>query len=132
MNPSKQVDLFPNPMAVSTHPVRLELKGSIPSFKNNKILITKGPKGRPLDRPLLITKPEYQKRMAEIVESFVCQLLSAFQTADGKTLTGCSLRSAIALSTPGDDAWTWVPEITIKGVLCAPGQEGASILIERL
>jgi hypothetical protein len=113
-------------------PLKLEVKGIVPSFKNNKILITKGPSGKPLERPLLITKPEYQKKMAEITESFVLQLLSAFRTDSGGTLTGCSLRSAIALSMPADDCWTQIPEIHLKAELCEPGQEGASIMIERL
>jgi len=51
---------------------------------------------------LLITKPEFQKRMQEITESFVLQLVSAFPTGDGATLTGRSLRSAIASSMPAD------------------------------
>lgn len=113
-------------------PVTLTAAGIIPSMKNNKMLITRNPRGKPLDRPLLITKPEYQKRMAEITESFVLQLLSAFQTESGETLTGCSLRSAIASFMPADDAWTHIPEIHLKAELCEPGQEGAVLVIERL
>jgi hypothetical protein len=132
MSNSLQWDMFSVPMASIAKPLALEVRGTIPSFKNSKMLITKDPRGRPLRRALLITKPEFQKRMSEIVDSFVSQLLSAFQTAEGQTLTGSSLRCAIALSVPADDCWTMVPEISIQGELCQPGQEGASITIERL
>jgi len=132
MNKLSQPGLWPAPMDSITKSLILEVKGSIPSFKNNKMLLTKMPSGRPLDRPLLITKPEYQKRIAEIEDSFVSQLLCAFQTDDGQTLTGSSLRCAIALSVPEDDCWTQVPEIHFRGEPCARGQEGATVLIERL
>jgi hypothetical protein len=122
-----QPELFSKPT-----PLTLEIIGLIPSFKNHKMIITKGPGGRPLPRPLLITKPEYQERMKQITESFVLQLLSAFRTDSGETLTGCSLRSAIALCMPADDCWTQIPEIHLKAELCEPGEVGATILIERL
>lgn len=122
----QQLSLEPTP------PLTLEVKGIVPSFKNNKILITKSPKGKLLDRPLLITKPEYQKRMEQITESFRLQLLSAFRTESGETLTGCLLRSAIACAMPADDAWTHIPQIQIKAELCEEGQEGATVEITRL
>lgn len=132
MNNSPQKDMWPAPMVSITSPLVLEIRGDIPSFKNQKMILTKLPNGRPLRRPLLITKPEFQKRMREIEDSFVLQLLSAFRTSDGKTLTGRLLRSAIALSVPADDCWTWLPEIRIRAELCAKGQEGATITLERL
>lgn len=113
-------------------PVVLTITGLIPGKKNNKMLITKDPRGRPLRKPLLITKPEYQKALEKITESLRCQLLSACQTASGGTLTASSLRSWIALSMPADDAWTHVPQMTIRGELCEPGQEGAVVTIKRL
>jgi hypothetical protein len=122
-----QPDLFQKPK-----PLILTVSGPIPSFKNNKILIAKGPSGRPLERPLMITKPEFQKVMAKMVDSFVSQLQCAFQTGDGATLTGCSLRSAIALSVPADDCLTQVPEIHIRAEMVEKGREGATIVIERL
>jgi hypothetical protein len=127
----QQLTFNPEPKIPSK--LTLELRGLvIPSFKNNKILIAKSPQGKPLDRPLLITKPEFQKIMARMVASIESQLRCAFRTEDGATLTGVSLRSAIALSMPEDDCWTQVPEISIRGELCEPGQEGATITIERL
>lgn len=127
-----QPDLFASPTVPLPSRVVLEVRGIVVSFKNSKILIAKGRNGRPLPRPLLITKPELQKRMQEITESFVLQLLSAFQTSDGATLTGRSLRFAIASCTPADDCWTCLPEIHLKAELCAPGQEGATIVLERI
>jgi hypothetical protein len=131
---SPQKDLFLTPLPAScSRPVTIELRGIVvPSFKNNKILIAKSPSGKPLERPLLITKPENQKTMDKITDSIALQLLSAFRTDDGVTLTGRSLRCAIASCVPEDDCWTKVPEITIKGELCEPGNEGATIIIERL
>jgi hypothetical protein len=116
----------------SAKPLTLTVEGIVPSFKNNKVLIAKGPSGKPLERPLLITKPEYQKKMKLITESFVLQLLSAFRTDSGEILTGCSLRSAIACALPEDDAWTHIPEILIRAEICEPGQEGGSITITRI
>lgn len=123
-----QNELFAKPK-----PLVLEIKGQvIPSFKNSKMMITKTPQGVPLKEPILITDPDLQKRMKRITASFVSQLLSAFRTDTGETLTGCSLRSAIAYSMPDDDCWTRIPEIRIRAELCAPGNEGATILLERL
>jgi hypothetical protein len=132
MNNLEQKDFFSVPVAPIIKPLVLEVKGSVPSFKNSKMLVTRGPHGRPLPRPMLVTKPEYQKRMSEIEESFVLQLLSAFRTEEGQTLTGSSLRCAIALSVPADDCWLMIPEIHIRGELCLPGQEGATVTIERI
>ena len=132
MNNSSQPDFFAVQTVPITKPLVLQVRGAIPSFKNQKMLVTKGPHGRPLRRPLLITKPEFQTRMKEIEESFVLQLLSAFQTVEGQTLTGSSLRCAIALSVPEDDCWTQIPDQHILGELCRPGEEGATITVERL
>lgn len=130
--PSDQKDLFLGQTG-GLKPVVLEIKGQvIPSFKNNKMLITKKPNGQPLREPMLITRPDLQKRMAKITESFVSQLRCAFRTESGEILTGCSLQSAIALCVPDDDCWTRLPEITVRSELCAPGEEGATVVIERI
>jgi hypothetical protein len=110
----------------------LTAKGIIPSLKNNKVLIARGRNGKPLPRPLLITKPEYKEKMEKITESFRLQLLSAFRTESGETLTGCSLLSAIASALPEDDAWTHIPEIHIRAELCEDGEEGCDITIKRI
>lgn len=123
-----QQDLFGKCVGVT-----LEVRGNVPSFKNSKMLITRDPRGRPLRRPMLITNPDFQKRMEEITESLRLQLLSAFQTIEGKTLTGCSLLSSIALSVPEDDCWTRIPDMVLKAKVCGPGEiEGATITIKPL
>lgn len=131
-SPCSQGDLFlPRPEA-GKNPLVLKIQGLIPGKKNNKMIVTKGPKGRPLPRPFLITKPEYQEALKKITESLRFQLLSAFRTPSGETLTGSNLRSLIAYSVPADDAWTHIPVLSIQGTLCEPGQESAIVIIQRL
>lgn len=125
----KQATLFNEPTLC---PLRLEVRGIVPSFKNNKMLIVKDPRGRPLRRPLLITKPEFQKAMEQITRDFVSQLLSASQIAGGGTVTAHGKRLLIASCVPADDCWTQIPDVRIKAELCEAGHEGATILIERL
>lgn len=131
----EQTELLPTPKPVnSLEKVTIVLSGlgPIPSFKNNKMMITKGPSGKPLERPLLITKPEFQQAMKKITDAIVSQCLSAFQIADVRICQESSIRSSIAWSLPADDCWEKIPEIIIRGELCEVGQEGATILIERL
>lgn len=126
----RQSDLFNSTVASS---ITLNLRGiTIPSFKNNKMVIAKTPQGKPLDRPLLITKPEFQKVMLAIMDSFESELRSDFQQDAAQTLAGNSIQSWIAWCVPADDCWELIPEIQVSGELCEPGQEGATIVIERL
>lgn len=119
-------------MAPIPNPLILEIRGLIPGKKNNKMLVTKDPRGRPLRKPLLITKPEYQRALEQITESLRYQLLSACQTASGEILTASSVQSWIASSLPADDAWTHIPRMTVEAQLCECGQEGATVTIRRL
>lgn len=121
-----QQELFGKPK-----PVVLELKGTVPSFKNSKMLITKSPQGRPLQRPMLITKPEFQELMEQITESFRSQLLSAIQTGSGEILTAQQRRSLIALCVPDDDCWTRIIDLRIVSALDAENP-GATITLQRL
>ena len=101
----------------------LVIKGmAIPAFKNRKVVCGKR----------LVTHPKQKRMMLQIEESFACQLLSASQTAAAATSTGRSPLSWILSSVPADDCWTQVPEISVRAELCAPGDEGATVLIERL
>lgn len=129
MSNSSQKDFFP---LDKPKPVTLEIQGLIPGKKNNKMLIVRDPRGKPLRHPMLITKPDYQKALEKITESLRYQLLSACQTACGGTLTASSLRSWILSSLPEDDCWTRVPQMTIRGELCEPGQEGATVVIQKI
>lgn len=104
-------------------PVIIELKGIVPGKKNNKL---PGKNGR------VLIKREYKKRLNQLTDDLELKLLLACQTASGATLTGSLLRSWIVSSLPGDDCWTVVPEILIKGELCEPGSEGVTIRIQKL
>lgn len=132
MTTSSQRDLFSDQTARIGSQIVLQIKGIIPGKKNNKMLVTRDPRGRPLRRPFLITKPEYQEALAKITVSLQSQLRSACQTACGETLTESLLRYWIASSLPADDSWTHVPEMTIRGELCEPGHEGATVTITRI
>lgn len=102
----------------------------IPSFKNSKRWVTKTPRGRPLDRPLLITSPEFQKYMDQVVANFESQLLSCLQTDSGETLPVRSKLLQIVSLLPADDSCSDLPEGHWKVRYVAPGQEGAIIEIE--
>jgi len=127
---SEQPDLLSNPTGVGRKIV-LEVKGITPSFKTQKTAygwIDKA-SGKVHARPA--TLPEHREWMKATVLSFACQLRSAFQISASATRMDATLRSLIA-SLPRDDRWTIIPETIIKSELCEPGQEGATILIERI
>lgn len=119
-----------NPMAATpSRPVVLELKGlgPVPSLKNHKrSIIQQNGKPRP------ITDPGVKNWMECAIEAFESQLLCASQKNGGGMLTVASRRCLIASCVPADDCWTQVPEISVKCELCDPGQEGATIIIEKL
>jgi hypothetical protein len=104
----------------------------IPSKKNNKMFVSTV-RGRPLKRPLLITKPEYQQWTEKAVQSLESQLLSMCQTESGEIQPGHLKLSAILSLLPADDSvndlteGSWKVDRTAK-----PGEEGATIVIERL
>lgn len=123
------------PQNLSSEPIlTLEIKGLGPvvSFKNSKVLIAKGKGGRPLPRPMLVTKAEYKRQMQKIVESFVSQLLCASQTMPSGTGTARWRRSLIVLSLPADDSLNDVPEIHLNVEYVDKGEEGALIQIQRI
>ena len=109
--------------------VVLQIKGlgPVPSLKNHKrSVMQKNGKAKP------ITDPAVKDWMRKAIMSFVSQLLWASVTAEGETRTGASLRSWIASSVPVDDCWTCMPQMIIECELCEPGQEGATITIDRI
>jgi hypothetical protein len=125
---------IPAPRRMDSNPDRKRrpVHFHIPSFKNSKRWVTKTPQGKPLNRPLLITSPEFQRWMEKAVLSFESQLLSLFPITSGGTQPERSRLFAIVSSLPEDDSvrdftqGSW----TVKRV--QPGEEGAEILIERL
>src|SRR5438445_259170 len=76
----------------------------VPSKKNNKTWLTKLPNGKPLNRPLLITKPEYQQWTEKAIARLESILLSACQTADGGIQQVQSKLYAILSQLPADDS----------------------------
>jgi len=104
----------------------------VPSFKNSKMLVTKGPKGQPLREPFLTTKPELARWMKLAVQSFESQLLSKCQTGFDATPLVLSRLSSIVSSLPEDDSVNDLRELHLTVVRVPPGEEGATIVIERL
>lgn len=147
MSHSKQPDMFAVPTESFASPdsqlplaglnppaplkIILEVKGIVPSFKTQKTAYGWKDKatGKIFARPA--TLPEHKEWMKKTVQSFVSQFCSAFQISEYGTQTDAIRRSLIALL-PYDDTWTVVPETVLKSELCQPGQEGATLIIERI
>lgn len=148
---SKQEDLFKTPSpAIGSLLVTIELRGlgAVPSFKTGKLafgwmdtktavvatfngeLWVRKRGMRIMARPL--TKPEHQAWMKVASSRIESQLRSALATTGVAIQTAASPRSLIATLLPLDDCWTSFRELRIKSELCAPGEEGATITIERL
>lgn len=104
----------------------------IPSFKTGKTAFGWWDKftRKIMARPL--TLPEHRKWMDLATLSIESQLRSAFQITEEKTRTVASLRSWIASRLPLDDSWAWCPSIVVQCELCQPGEEGATVVIERI
>lgn len=95
-------------------------KGHVPSFKNSKLLT----RGR------LITKPEFQEWMRACVDDFESQLRSAYQTTVTVMPMVPSRRCWIACVVPLKDSVRHIIDERILVELVAPGEEGATIIIE--
>lgn len=145
---SEQRDLFKTPQQENGFPpITIELRGleltyekdgqkhilrGIPSFKTGKMAIGWRDKmtGRIMARPL--TLPEHKRMMELITLSIESQLRSALNlTTERIQMVACP-RSLIASLMPLDDAWTWLREISVRSDLCGPGEEGATITIQRI
>lgn len=103
----------------------------IPSFKNSKVTITQA-HGRALKRPMVITAPEYQEWKTKAVQSLESQLLSKCQTVAGEIQLERSKLFAMLSRLPEDDSVNDLREGSWKVVRVPPGEEGATIVIERL
>lgn len=70
------------PRRVKANGQKIELMwmGTVPGFKNNKIIVQIPIKGTMKKRPMMITKPEYRKIMDSMTRSFKSQLASTSQT----------------------------------------------------
>ena len=121
---------IPTPANPSSTPIRLEIKmmGHVPSFKNSKQMIT----GRGGRRPMLITKPERQKWMKDATASLESQLRSELAMRGIATTTGLTQLSKIASLLPLDDSRKWIPSHSVSTRLVSKGEEGASIVINKI
>jgi hypothetical protein len=111
-------------------PIKLEIRGlgHVPSFKNKKRAIL----DRHTGRMRTMTDAKTQKWMEQCIRSIESQLLYAIQTIAEGTLTARRVPSLIACYLPLDDSRQWLPELLIKSVDCDKGEEGATIVIEKL
>jgi hypothetical protein len=104
----------------------------IPSFKNSKRWVTKLPNGRPMNRPLLISSPEFQVWKEKVIQSLCSQLLCGCQTGSDETPQVRSKLFAILSQLPADDSVNDLTSGSWKVEIVPPGQEGALIEITRL
>lgn len=135
MSSLNQPDLFvSHALTASSPPIVLELRGlgPIPSFKNRKLIRAWIDKTTRKIRSLLYLEPELQQWMTQATSLLESQLSSALQTSGVETRTGALAPSQIATLLPLDDCWTSFRRVVIESELCEPGQEGATIIIERL
>lgn len=102
--------------------------GPAPSFKNTKSI----GRNRKTKRPFIMTNPKKKKWMEACIQSFESQLFCVIQIGDGGTLTAPPPRSLIASSLPLDDSRQWIPELHVLSEDCDKGNEGATIIIEKL
>ena len=95
--------------------------GHVPAFKNKKIIAGKR----------LITHPKCKKWMEEAINSIISQLKYLCQTEGDVTSTEPWQQSAIALL-PQDDAWKFIPKITVTIKVVRKGEEGANIKLTKI
>ena len=95
--------------------------GHVPAFKNKKIIAGKR----------LITAPKCKRWMEEAINNIISQLKYLCQTEGDVTSTEPWQRSAIALL-PQDDAWKFIPKITVTVRMVRKGEEGANIKLTKI
>jgi hypothetical protein len=112
---------------MNTNAVVLGVRGlHIPSFKNHKHSNRSG---------FVYLDKRVKALMDKITHSLLWQLRSMFRTTGSATRTGCSAQSLTALyehCDRFDDAWQWIPRITVTVEMVPKGQEGVRIEIERM
>jgi hypothetical protein len=107
-------------------PVTLKFQGeNLPSFKNSKLLT----------RGKLITKPEYQRVMQQIIRAFESGLRSATQTnADATWMVDSPAPWIVLLRhlRGFDDNRFWVSSITVDCLDVPKGEEGCDLTLDIL
>jgi hypothetical protein len=112
----------------SVEKIVLQVSGNVPSFKNKKRAIL----DRNTGKMRTMTEAKTQKRMEEIIQSFVFQLCCATQTTFVGISTEEQARFLIASLLPEDDSWQWIPELHISCAKVKRGEEGGEMIIEKL
>lgn len=100
-------------------------QGHVPSFKNCKRTIKLNNGGT-----MPVTSRKVKAWMNRCIESFISQLFCVTQMDLHGTRMEMPPRSLIASYLPLDDSRQWVTELNIKAEEVAPGEEGATIIIE--
>jgi len=80
----------------------------------------------------LVTVPKAKNQMKAIVQDFVSQLISLYQTTDAATQTGQSIQSWIASSLPSDDSVREIDQILVRVKRVPKGKEGAIITLNKI
>jgi hypothetical protein len=83
-------------------------------------------------RNMLVTVPKARNQMKAIVQDFVLQLISLYQTTDAATQTGQSIQSWIASSLPSDDSVREINQIVVRVKRVPKGKEGAIIKLDKI
>lgn len=117
--------------------------GHVMNFKNSKTVFTpKAKKNAPRcakcgqtppregPKAFLITDPRIQKFMEKVITSFESQLLSLCQKTEGGTSTA-QLARYLTRSLPPDDAWQFVPDLSVSVQIVPSGKEGAQVKVCR-
>jgi hypothetical protein len=97
-------------------------QGPVPSFKNNKRVVGKK----------VFTDKKTKRWMEDCIQNLGSQLFCITQIGSGETPTAPIPHSSIASSLPLDDSWEWIPEQHLYAQLVKPGEEGATIIIEKI
>lgn len=113
--------------------VRVFGVGPIPSFKNHHRIagLKKQSDGQWLGKPKTIVRSDIRDRKQSIINAIASQLRSIAPIVEGQTIQEC-WKQFVTRYVPRDDCWE---DLEIGGVtteLCAKGQEGATIVIERI
>lgn len=119
------------PVPASSRPIILRLfdLGHVPgNFKNRKRAILDKRTGK----MRTLTDPKIKKWMDKAARSIESQLRFMCQTGVNGTVTDQQLRSWTQSSVPLEDSLTWIELGYVRGQRVKKGEEGATILIERI
>lgn len=95
--------------------------GHVPAFKNKKIIVGKR----------LITAPKAKKWMDQAKDSIISQLQCLCRIREGETSMGRWPQFAMSLL-PADDAWKFIPKISVDVKMVPKGEEGAIVKLTKI